>query len=384
MKIILFFYLIICFHLFAYINNYKVLKELKIDKNNLNLTLKKINNTFFIKANFTNEIILFNKNNKYKVFKDFIPTSEVKLPIQFELISQKIKFLKKIGRAGNESGQFNEPTFLAKDLINRILICDSGNDRIQIFSRNGIFLDQFGKFGINDEWDFVNDNGINDKNQIAYFNYPCGIAVGTEIFIADRDNNRIAKFDRFGNFLISIGSFGSSNNGLDAPIDIEFDSQKNLYVVDSGNNRIKKYDSGGYLILKFGYFGKASGQFRNPKALTIDSNNDIYVLDSGNNRIQKFNKDGIFLKKKELDKSTIKYVNDLANIGNFIIFISKSDLYILDSDLNIVLKKRLKNLNQGYGILPFEDLLVISDIEKNTILTYTFSWQVYKIEEQTK
>jgi hypothetical protein len=70
------------------------------------------------------------------------------------------------------------------------------------------------------------------------------------------------------------------------------DSEGNIYVMDSGNYRIQKYDREGNFILTIGRRGQGPGEFIQPQKLYLDSENNLYVSDVG--RIQIFDSEGNF------------------------------------------------------------------------------------------
>ena len=104
-----------------------------------------------------------------------------------------------------------------------------------------------------------------------------------DVWVADRGNHRIQKFDKDGNFLFKFGSFGSKEGQFNNPRQIAVDKDiKYLYVVDSKNNRIQKFDSNGNFIKSWGTLGSGDGQFSLPVTVIIDSKGDIIVNDRGN------------------------------------------------------------------------------------------------------
>ena len=52
---------------------------------------------------------------------------------------QSGRFLYKFGKQGNQDGQFNYPYLMHVDSSNNLLVCDSGNNRVQQFSLDGRF-----------------------------------------------------------------------------------------------------------------------------------------------------------------------------------------------------------------------------------------------------
>src|SRR5829696_8973941 len=88
-----------------------------------------------------------------------------------------------------------------------------------------------------------------------------------------------------------ITKWGNSTDGdgqLSNPQGVATDAQGNVYVADRNNNRIQKFNASGGFITKWGSAGSGDGQFISPLGVAIDSSGYVYVADSGNNRIQKF------------------------------------------------------------------------------------------------
>ena len=57
------------------------------------------------------------------------------------------KFLKQWGKAGNGKSEFNPPHALALDARGRLFVADRSNNRIQIFTQDGTFVDDWRQFG---------------------------------------------------------------------------------------------------------------------------------------------------------------------------------------------------------------------------------------------
>jgi DNA-binding beta-propeller fold protein YncE len=65
-----------------------------------------------------------------------------------------------------------------------------------------------------------------------------------DIFVADGyDNSRVAKFNKDGDFVKSIGSRGTEPGQFNTPHTIAADAKGNVYVGDRGNSRIQVFDS---------------------------------------------------------------------------------------------------------------------------------------------
>ena len=70
----------------------------------------------------------------------------------------------------------------------------------------------------------------------------------------------------------------------------------NIYIADGiGNtNRIAKFDKSGNFIRQWGSTGSGNGQFAGVKSLAVDAQGNVYAADIGNKRIQVFDADGNF------------------------------------------------------------------------------------------
>jgi hypothetical protein len=122
------------------------------------------------------------------------------------------------------------------------------------------------------------------------FNLPRGIAVDVSgnVYVADRFNRRIQKFDGTGTFLTKWGSLGSGDGQFNNAYGVAVDGSGNVYVVDTGNHRIQKFDGTGTFLTKWGSLGSGDGQFNNPFGAAVDGSGNVYVADQLNHRIQKF------------------------------------------------------------------------------------------------
>jgi sugar lactone lactonase YvrE len=105
-------------------------------------------------------------------------------------------------------------------------------------------------------------------------------------------------------FASSFGSLGTANGQFNRPLDIVADApggvpSGDVWVVDKLNNRIEKFNSKGEYLGKFGSQGTGNGQFNFPRAITVDGEGNLWVADAGNHRIEKFSSSGEYLDKFE-------------------------------------------------------------------------------------
>jgi streptogramin lyase len=218
-------------------------------------------------------------------------------------------------------GEFKNPYDVAIDGTGNIYVVDSGNNRIQKFSKNGTLITKWGRYGTGD----------------GEFNFPHGIAINDlgEVYIVEYNNNRIQKFSASGKFLAKWGTKGSYDYEFDGPMQIAIDTNRNVYISDYGNDRIQvfnqngdfiknwdkvnpgaiaidkntnniyvtsqyprrveKFDSLGNFLTSWGHSGDDDGGFAIPSGITVDIYGNVFVSDISNNNIQKFTSTGEFV-----------------------------------------------------------------------------------------
>jgi DNA-binding beta-propeller fold protein YncE len=89
---------------------------------------------------------------------------------------------------------------------------------------------------------------------------------------------------------------GTRSESFNRPADITFDKDGNVYVADGigNNNRIAVFNRDGNWARGWGQTGSGPGQFNKIRGIVGDAAGNIYVADSGNNRIQVFDGMGTF------------------------------------------------------------------------------------------
>ncbi len=198
-------------------------------------------------------------------------------------LAQSYVFVTKWGSLGTGDGQFDKSAGVEVDSADNVYVADRNNDRIQKFTSTGTFITKWGSLGTGD----------------GQFDKPTGVGVDLagNVYVTDSRNNRLQKFTSSGTFLTKWGSFGSGDGQFDWPTGVEVDSSNNVYVTEGNNNRIQKFNSTGTFLTKWGSFGSGDGQFDFPTEIGADSASNVYVADRNNNRIQKFTSTGTFITK---------------------------------------------------------------------------------------
>ncbi len=185
-------------------------------------------------------------------------------------------------------------------------VADTGNNRIRKITSTGtiIHLAGTGKTG------FSGDGG---DAKAALLAYPYDLALDSagNLYVADRDNNRIRKISPSGiiSTVAGTGTYGSAGDGgpatdaqLAFPFGLAVDSADNLYIADTYGNRIRKVTTSGVITTvagdgSFGFSGDGgsatAAQLASPTDVAVDGVGNLYVADRDNHRIRRITAEGI-------------------------------------------------------------------------------------------
>ena len=94
---------------------------------------------------------------------------------------------------------------------------------------------------------------------------------------------------------------GEENYMFSYPVDVDSDSNGNIYVLDYRECLIKKYDSQGEFIMKLGRKGQGPGEFSNPYSIIITPQDEIYVGDYMSRKIEVFGSEGAHQKTMKVE-----------------------------------------------------------------------------------
>lgn len=188
------------------------------------------------------------------------PTNAISSPTILQLEAVTGNLLKSWGE-----NLFIMPHGLTVDYENHVWVTDVALHQIFKFTHDGKLLMKIGESSIS-------------GNDSLHFNMPTDIAVCEDgsFYVSDGyGNSRVVKFSKTGKYLFEWGKKGAGKGEFDTPHAIDLDRNGNVYVADRENNRIQKFDASGNFI----------SEWKNTEAnqlysLTIEkSNNKLYAID---------------------------------------------------------------------------------------------------------
>ncbi len=134
------------------------------------------------------------------------------------------KYISEFGELGSGPGQFDLIHGIAVDREHRIYVGDRTNNRVQVFTEDGKFVE---------EWPNISD--------------PVGIFIDENdaVWVLSAKLNRILKFSMQGELLYYFGAYGGTNGGfpggLARPHEIDVDQNGTLYVTSWDGGWVNKF-----------------------------------------------------------------------------------------------------------------------------------------------
>ena len=217
--------------------------------------------------------------------------------------------LREIGGYGWSESAFDNPADVFADAL-KVYVADKNNHRIQRFDKNLNYIFQIS----------TRESEIEQEQ----FGYPLSAVMSNQgdVFILDSENSRIVKFDIFGNFVQNFGSYDYGDYALQEPLQLAVSPQNNIFVIDG--NEIIIFDQYGNGV------GKALGK-ENFKSIRIIYEWMIVTTD-----------DKIFaanLKSPEVNLKEVKLEETPDNIELVSALIFNNKLYLLSEKKIFVFNK---------------------------------------------
>lgn len=196
------------------------------------------------------------------------------------------------------------------------------------------------------------------------------------IYVTDAGNDEVIQLDTLGNIIKDIGGFGWNSSQFDEPVDV-FADPLSVYVTDKNNHRIQRFDRNLNFIslLTTRENENADERFGYPLGCVVSNQGDLYVLDSENKRILKFDLFGNF----QMNFGGIDAGSFRLKVPTSLAISSSGNLYVADENLivlfdqfgnginKISLPERIKSLKIIFDqlIIVTENSVLHSDLSKD-------------------
>ena len=175
------------------------------------------------------------------------------------IIDMRGQTIQTFGSLGDGPHHMDSPAGIAIDKMDNIYV--SSEHKLQKFTSSGKLIKCVGQRG----------------RKAGEFDNPRGVTLyNNQLYVCDRNNNRIQVFDLDLNFV------GFINFQFNRPVDIKFDTTGNMYVADCGNNKVQVMNLSDNLIRSLDQEGE--GRLNGPTGLHI-ADRFVYVSDVTNNCI---------------------------------------------------------------------------------------------------
>jgi sugar lactone lactonase YvrE len=174
-----------------------------------------------------------------------------------------------------------EPSGLAIDRENRLLyVSDIELDQVLVYDADTLKLKRkMGTTGHKHELTTLGD-----------FAKPTGLAVDAEgnLYVCDTLNNRIEIFDADGKFISTFGKNGDGPGDFARPKGVAIDGDGHIWVADGMQDRIQVFNQEARLLIALGGHGLLPGQFQGLVGIAADKNNRVFTSEIYPGRVQQF------------------------------------------------------------------------------------------------
>jgi len=175
-----------------------------------------------------------------------------------------------LGRKGSGSGEFLDPRDVAlSEDGERVFVADTGNHRVQALTRWGVPRFAVGSYGTSS----------------GRFRSPSCVVLlpGERLLVCDSQNNRLQVLGPDGAFLQVLRPLEGA--ALSLPYHAAAFPDGSVVVSDSQNHRVVHMTQEGRVLWSIGAFGSGAEEFQFPMGLAALASGEVWVVDSGNRRL---------------------------------------------------------------------------------------------------
>ncbi len=283
-----------------------------------------------------------------------------------KLISQtvELRHTKTIQLSKPERDDFAQSrlTSIAVNLQNDIYAIDASKNSVMRFNSEGEFVREVGGFGWQDE----------------QFDSPVAIWAenGLDVFVADYNNSRIQRFDRKLNFVASILGRQAEDQRLQFafPIAVSFSNFGELFIAEREHNRVLKLNAEFEPVESFGDYDWGAGVLGSPVSLAVFEDKAVFVADNERRSVIQFDYFGNFLNEILLENSSPVAEIAVSREHIFILEERTNDLKVFAHDGSPVLQSspQFPTANQKITSLALtRNVLYLLDSAQNVVFCYS-------------
>jgi len=173
------------------------------------------------------------------------------------------EFLLKIGSLGAGNGQFQNPRGLLSSQSDKLFICDSGNNRVQVL--------------LNDKYSYSFGRHGKDPGK---FDCPVALSLNNAqdlLFITELKNHRVQVFTPAGQFIRVFGDFSCTSYTLHNPYGIFYTPDDHVLVSSGGTNCVLIFKEDGSFVSAIDGTFQGKEIFSKPVGLVMMDNGQIIV-----------------------------------------------------------------------------------------------------------
>lgn len=176
--------------------------------------------------------------------------------------------------SGQEDAKLHGPQGIAIDHQGNYVVSDTTNQRIQVFTPEGVSLRKF-----------VTSHTVPEDDKLIVLSFPIGVAINSLGHIVSSENGTscIHVFDASGQSLKIFAGFGTRTGELASPMGLTLDREDNIIVADQGNARIQIFSRDGDFLMQV-VLSPVEEAVEIPTAVALAPNGNILV--SLENKIQ--------------------------------------------------------------------------------------------------
>ena len=139
---------------------------------------------------------------------------------RIQVLNTDLSIHRSLGKYGEGDGEFDVPVGVCFDTAGNVYIAEYGNNRVQVFTTEGEFLQKFGS---------------------GKLKGPLHVAISSTgvMYVSEQTANRISMFTLTGEFIRSFGRKGQREGQFDVPVTVIIDEDANIVVTDMNNDRVQ-------------------------------------------------------------------------------------------------------------------------------------------------